>query len=183
MLENGDLVRVNKSEPTRIMRPETAASVREAFEGVVLRGTGQKAALEGYRAAGKTGTAQKIVDGHYSNTKYVASFIGFAPLPQPRITVLVQIDEPKGGIYGGEISAPIFRAITQEALLQLHVPPDQTMPMKTAETRRCDRRRCGGFPPQRHPDAAGRRSTGKSGRHEPGQYHNRARSSRECSCA
>ena len=128
--QNGDLVQVNKKEPTRIMRPETAAAVRDAFEGVVLRGTGRKAALEGYRAAGKTGTAQKIVDGHYSNTKYVASFIGFAPLPQPRITVLVQIDEPKGGIYGGDISAPIFRAITQEALLQLHVPPDQTMPMK-----------------------------------------------------
>ncbi len=132
--QNGDLVKINRKEPTRIMRPETAAAVRDAFEGVVLRGTGRKAALEGYRAAGKTGTAQKIVDGHYSNTKYVASFIGFAPLPQPRITVLVQIDEPRGGIYGGEISAPIFRAITQEALLQLHVPPDPSLPVKTPKS-------------------------------------------------
>ena len=114
---------------TRIMRPETAAAVRDAFEGVVLRGTGRQAALDGYRAAGKTGTAQKIVDGRYSDTKYVASFIGFAPLPQPRITVLVQIDEPEGAIYGGEVSAPIFRRITQEALLKLHVPPDQTLPV------------------------------------------------------
>jgi cell division protein FtsI (penicillin-binding protein 3) len=129
--QDGNLVRVNKTDPIRIMRPETAAAVRNAFEGVVLRGTGRKAALEGYRAAGKTGTAQKIVDGHYSSTKYVASFIGFSPLPQPRITVLVQIDEPKGGIYGGDISAPIFRAIAQEALLQLRVPPDQTAPLKT----------------------------------------------------
>ncbi len=129
--QDGNLVQVRQSQTTRIMRPETASAVREAFEGVVLRGTGKKAALEGYRAAGKTGTAQKIVDGHYSNTKYVASFIGFAPLPQPRITVLVQIDEPKGGIYGGDVSAPVFRAITQEALLQLHVPPDPTVPMKT----------------------------------------------------
>jgi cell division protein FtsI (penicillin-binding protein 3) len=129
--QDGNLAHINRTESVRIMRPETAAAVRDAFEGVVLRGTGRKAALEGYRAAGKTGTAQKIVDGHYSNTKYVASFIGFAPLPQPRITVLVQVDEPKGGIYGGDISAPIFRAIAQEALLQLRIPPDQTAPLKT----------------------------------------------------
>jgi len=101
----------------------------DAFEGVVLRGTGKKAALEGYRAAGKTGTAQKIVDGHYSKDKYVASFIGFAPLPHPRLTVLVQLDEPKGAIYGGDVSAPIFQKITQEVLLQLRTPPDIPKPM------------------------------------------------------
>jgi membrane peptidoglycan carboxypeptidase len=113
------------------MKPETAAAVRDAFEGVVMRGTGKKAALEGYRAAGKTGTAQKIVDGRYSSSKYVASFIGFAPLPKARITVLVQINEPKNAIYGGDVSAPIFRAISQGALLALGVPPDQPMPMAT----------------------------------------------------
>jgi cell division protein FtsI (penicillin-binding protein 3) len=128
--QNGNLVKINETEKTRIMRPETAAAVRDAFEGVVLRGTGKQAALEGYRVAGKTGTAQKIVGGHYSNSKYVASFIGFAPLPRPRITVLVQIDEPKGAIYGGDVSAPVFRKITQEALLQLHIPPDPTLPLK-----------------------------------------------------
>ncbi len=126
--ENGDLLRIIVPEKTRIMRPETAAVIREAFEGVVLRGTGRHAALEGYRAAGKTGTAQKIINGHYSNTKYTASFIGFAPLPNPRLTILVQIDEPKGAIYGGDVSAPIFQKITQQALLLLHVPPDQSMP-------------------------------------------------------
>jgi cell division protein FtsI (penicillin-binding protein 3) len=125
---NGDLVRSTTPQRSRIMSPETAAAVRQAFEGVVLRGTGRRAALEGYRAAGKTGTAQKIVDGRYSNTKYVASFIGFAPLPQPRVTVLVQIDEPKGAIYGGEVSAPVFQRIAQEALLQLNVPPDNSLP-------------------------------------------------------
>jgi cell division protein FtsI (penicillin-binding protein 3) len=123
--EQGDLVRVRAPERTRIMSPETAATVRDAFEGVVVRGTGRKAALEGYRAAGKTGTAQKIVNGQYSNTKYVASFIGFAPLPNPRISVLVQIDEPRVSIYGGEVAAPIFSRIVQETLLQLRVPPDQ----------------------------------------------------------
>jgi cell division protein FtsI (penicillin-binding protein 3) len=123
------LIRVRTPERTLIMRPETAAEVSLAFEGVVLRGTGKSAALEGYRAAGKTGTAQKIVDGHYSSTKYVSSFIGFAPLPRPRITVLVQIDEPRGSIYGGTVSAPVFQKITQETLLQLKVPPDRTLPL------------------------------------------------------
>jgi cell division protein FtsI (penicillin-binding protein 3) len=126
--EKGDLVRTRNSERIKIISLETAAEVKNAFEGVILRGTGKRAALEGYRAAGKTGTAQKIIEGRYSNDKYVASFIGFAPLPQPRLTVLVQLDEPKGAIYGGEVSAPIFRKITQEALLQLRVPPDKALP-------------------------------------------------------
>ena len=127
---NGDLTFMRVPERKRIMRPETAAAVRDAFEGVVLRGTGTQAALEGYRAAGKTGTAQKIVDRHYSNTKYLASFIGFAPLPNPRVTVLVQIDEPKGVIYGGSISAPVFQKITQQVLLRLGIAPDQPVPLK-----------------------------------------------------
>jgi cell division protein FtsI (penicillin-binding protein 3) len=127
--QDGDLIRVRPPERTRIMSPETAGTVRNAFEGVVVRGTGRKAALEGYRAAGKTGTAQKIVNGVYSDSKYVASFIGFAPLPDPRVTILVQIDEPKSSIYGGEVSAPVFSRIAQEVLLKLHVPPDQPIPL------------------------------------------------------
>jgi cell division protein FtsI (penicillin-binding protein 3) len=131
--EKGDLVKVNTPERIRLMSPQTAATVLEAFEGVVLRGTGRRAALEGYRAAGKTGTAQKIVDGHYSPTKYVSSFIGFAPLPKPRITILVQIDEPRGVHYGGDVSAPFFQKIAQETLLQLHVPPDKSLPLPKLE--------------------------------------------------
>jgi cell division protein FtsI (penicillin-binding protein 3) len=127
---NGDLAFRRTPETKRIMRAETAAAVRDAFEGVVLRGTGTQAALEGYRAAGKTGTAQKIVDGRYSSTKYLASFIGFAPLPQPKITVLVQIDEPTGQIYGGSVSAPVFQRIAQQALLRLKIPPDPTVPVR-----------------------------------------------------
>jgi cell division protein FtsI (penicillin-binding protein 3) len=126
--EKGDLVSVTAPERVRLMSPRTAEAVTNAFEGVILRGTGKRAALEGYRAAGKTGTAQKIVDGHYSPSKYVASFIGFAPLPHPRLTILVQLDEPKGMHYGGDVSAPIFQKIAQEALLQLHVPPDPGLP-------------------------------------------------------
>ena len=127
--ENGDLVSVRTPERVRLMSPRTAEVVSNAFEGVVLRGTGKRAALEGYRAAGKTGTAQKIVDGRYSPNKYVASFIGFAPLPHPRLTILVQIDEPKGIHYGGDVCAPFFQKIAQEALLQLRVPPDPNLPL------------------------------------------------------
>jgi cell division protein FtsI (penicillin-binding protein 3) len=127
--EKGELVRVHTPQRHRIVRPETAAVIRDAFEGVVLRGTGRMAALEGYRAAGKTGTAQKIVNGHYSNTKYMASFIGFAPMPNPKLTILVQIDEPKGAIYGGDVAAPVFQRIAQQALLLLRVPPDQSLPL------------------------------------------------------
>ena len=133
--EDGNLVRATVPERTRTMREETAAAVREAFEGVVLRGTARKAALEGYRAAGKTGTAQKIDGGRYSSTKFIASFIGFAPLPRPRISVLVQIDEPKGRIYGGDVSAPIFSRIAQEALMQLRIPPDQPLPVRPERIR------------------------------------------------
>jgi cell division protein FtsI (penicillin-binding protein 3) len=125
--EKGNLVSVHTPERVQIMRPQTAEAVSAAFEGVVLRGTGRRAVLEGYRAAGKTGTAQKVVDGRYSPNKYVASFIGFAPLPKPRITILVQIDEPKGVHYGGDVCAPFFQKIAQETLLQLRVPPDPNL--------------------------------------------------------
>jgi|WetSurMetagenome_2_1015567.scaffolds.fasta_scaffold10258_2 cell division protein FtsI (penicillin-binding protein 3) len=127
--EKGDLVSLRTPERVRLMSPKTAEAVANAFEGVVLRGTGRRAVLEGYRAAGKTGTAQKIVDGRYSPNKYVASFIGFAPLPHPRITILVQIDEPKGVHYGGDVCAPFFQKIAQETLLQLHVSPDPNLPL------------------------------------------------------
>jgi cell division protein FtsI (penicillin-binding protein 3) len=127
--ENGELVFARTPERTRLMSPRTAEAVSEAFEGVVLRGTGKRAALEGYRAAGKTGTAQKIEGGRYSGSKYVSSFIGFAPLPKPKITILVQIDEPKVGHYGGDVSAPYFQKIAQETLMLLRVMPDQNMPM------------------------------------------------------
>jgi len=127
--EKGDLVSVRTSERVQLMSPQTAQTVATAFEGVVVRGTGRRAALEGYRAAGKTGTAQKSVGGRYADDKYVASFIGFAPLPIPKITILVQIDEPKGIHYGGQVCAPVFQTIAQEILMQLHIPPDQNLPL------------------------------------------------------
>ncbi|MFH1572467.1 MAG: penicillin-binding protein 2, partial [Acidobacteriota bacterium] len=87
--DKGDLIRVRAAARNRILSPRTAAAVSDAFEGVVLRGTGRRGSVEGYRCAGKTGTAQKIIQGRYSDTKYLSSFIGFAPLPDPQISVLV----------------------------------------------------------------------------------------------
>ena len=118
---------VHTPERTKILSRETAAAVADAMEGVILRGTAKRAALNGYRAAGKTGTAQKAEAGRYSKSKYVASFIGFAPQPQPKITVLVQLDEPRNGYYGGDVSAPIFQKISQETLMYLKVPPDPSI--------------------------------------------------------
>jgi cell division protein FtsI (penicillin-binding protein 3) len=131
--EKRETVRTNSPQHTQIMRPETAAAVTNAFKGVVQYGTGTLASLDGYCAAGKTATAQKEEFKHYSKTKYMASFIGFAPLPKPRVTILVQVDEPKGKIYGGEVAAPIFHRIAQETLVRLHVPPDKSL--LSAETK------------------------------------------------
>jgi cell division protein FtsI (penicillin-binding protein 3) len=120
--EKGEVVYRHEPERVRVMSSETAAAMQNILEGVVLNGTGTRALLQGYRSAGKTGTAQKIENGRFSKTKYVASFVGFAPLPDPRITILVLIDEPKDAIYGGDVAAPVFRKIARETLLNLQVP-------------------------------------------------------------
>jgi cell division protein FtsI (penicillin-binding protein 3) len=116
---SGATVRMNKPERIRLMHSETAASMRNALEGVVLRGAGKRASLEGYRTAGINSNAQKVVAGYYSKTKYVASFVGFAPLPAPRVTVLVQIDEPEEALCGGDVAARVFQKIAQPALYNL----------------------------------------------------------------
>ena len=87
-------------------------------------GTGKGAAIPGYSAAGKTGTAQKAVSGGgYSKDRFVASFIGFTPVDAPRVVIAVVVDEPKGKTYGGEIAAPVFAAIGADALSILREPP------------------------------------------------------------
>jgi cell division protein FtsI (penicillin-binding protein 3) len=94
------------------------------MEGVVERGTAKAARLERYQAAGKTGTAKKVVDGHYSAREYNSSFVGFAPSRRPALTVLVVIDTPSAGqIYGGAVAAPVFKRIMTAALQYLGIPP------------------------------------------------------------
>jgi cell division protein FtsI (penicillin-binding protein 3) len=125
----------------RVVSELTAARMRRMMEGIVTEGTGTPAALNGYSAGGKTGTAQKIdVATHtYSKTKYVASFAGMAPVSNPAITVAVVIDSPSAGgsYYGGPVSAPVFQAVAQQVLEYLGVPHDQ--PVKTKELQSAQR--------------------------------------------
>ncbi len=112
-------------EVRRTISRETAQTLKEILQSVMLPGgTGTHASLEGYTAAGKTGTARKVDDsGQYANDRHVASFIGFAPVENPQIAVLVVIDEPRGQIYGGAVAAPVFKKIAQSTLNYLNVPP------------------------------------------------------------
>jgi len=108
-----------------VLKPEIAREVRHMLEMVVLPGgTAPKAQVAGYRVGGKTGTAHKLEDGAYAN-KYVSSFVGFAPVSNPRLVVAVMIDEPSGGqYYGGSVAAPVFSSVMGTALRLLGVPPD-----------------------------------------------------------
>jgi cell division protein FtsI (penicillin-binding protein 3) len=122
---------IERPPARRLMSEETARRLRILLQRVVEMGTGRAAAIPGYTAAGKTGTAQKAVPGAgYSKSRYVASFIGFAPADRPRILIAVVVDEPKGKIYGGEVAAPVFSAIGAEALRILREPPAPADPMR-----------------------------------------------------
>jgi cell division protein FtsI (penicillin-binding protein 3) len=113
-------------EPKRVIRPETAATLRRLMEGVVLEGTGPKARLDGWTSAGKTGSAQKIdpSTGRYSRTQFIASFTGFAPINNPAVAILVSLDSPVGQHEGGEVAAPVFKRIAEAVLTYLDVPRD-----------------------------------------------------------
>ncbi len=116
----------------RVISEMTSAKMRMMMQGIVVEGTGRRAALNGYSAGGKTGTAQKVdpATHTYSHTKLVASFAGFAPVSNPAISVAVVIDTPTVGTrYGAETSAPVFAEVAQEVLEYLGVPHDQ--PLKT----------------------------------------------------
>jgi cell division protein FtsI (penicillin-binding protein 3) len=118
-----------REEVRRVLKEETALQVTEMLEEVVQKGTGTRAALLGHRAAGKTGTAQKVdpIRGGYGD-KRLSSFLGFAPADAPRVAILVVIDEPEGKgaeVTGGTVAAPAWGAIAHEALRQLDVMPEQ----------------------------------------------------------
>ncbi len=109
----------------RVVSERTAEFLKQIFTEVVESGTGAPARLAGYTSAGKTGTAQKIdASGTYSKTHYVSSFVGFAPVPRPALTILVVIDSPCGAIYGSEVAAPVFRSIAEQTLGYLSIPQD-----------------------------------------------------------
>jgi cell division protein FtsI (penicillin-binding protein 3) len=118
------------SRGRRIMSPATAQALNQMLRGVVSPdGTGALARVQGYEVAGKTGTANKIdpETGLYSETRYVSSFVGYAPANRPRLLVAVAVDEPvAGGIFGGEVAAPAFERIAGMALQRLEILPSRT---------------------------------------------------------
>src|SRR5215475_6238210 len=125
LLYSGDAV---QPESRQVLRPETAATVRKLMEGVILRphATGRSARLDGWTAAGKTGTAQKIDPdtNRYSPSQYIASFTGFAPINNPAVTILVSLDSPVGEHEGGQVAAPVFKRVAEHVLPYLDVPRD-----------------------------------------------------------
>jgi cell division protein FtsI/penicillin-binding protein 2 len=122
----GDTVEeVPRAEGQRAVTPQTAVTLERVLETVITAGTGRRAAVPGYRVAGKTGTAEKVIPGvGYSPTARLASFVGFVPARRPRLVCLVLLDEPKGATHGGDVAAPVFGAVMQQALLYLGVSPD-----------------------------------------------------------
>jgi cell division protein FtsI (penicillin-binding protein 3) len=124
----GLLKRDKPVESHRIMSDKTATSVRSMLENVVSReGTALKASVAGFRIAGKTGTVKKIgAHGGYTDNSYLALFAGMAPASEPRLVMIVMIDEPSAGAYyGGAVSAPVFSSVMEGALRLLNIPPDQ----------------------------------------------------------
>jgi len=109
----------------RVISQKTSDELRTALEKVISIGTGKQAYVPGYRLAGKTGTATKVVDGVTAQGKYLAWFIGFAPANDPELALLIMIDEPKGAYYGGQIAAPVFSGIMRDVLRYLEVPPQE----------------------------------------------------------
>jgi cell division protein FtsI/penicillin-binding protein 2 len=113
------------AEERRVISSPTAGQLLTMMQGVVSEGTGTRAQVPGYTVAGKTGTAAKAdPKGGYSDTRYVASFVGIVPATAPKLVILVAVDEPQEDIFGGVVAAPAFAKIAALALQYLDVPPD-----------------------------------------------------------
>jgi stage V sporulation protein D (sporulation-specific penicillin-binding protein) len=134
--EGRTVKRLDPEPVRRVISEETASRLGALLEQVVKDGTGRNAYIPGYRAAGKTGTAQKPGPGGYLPDKYVASFIGYAPVNDPRVVALVVVDEPQGYPYfGGTVAAPIFQRLAEAVLRYLGVPPAEPGSRETQEVR------------------------------------------------
>lgn len=123
---SGDVLEEHQPERRQVVSEATAATLKAMLEGVVVHGTGKAARMGGYSAAGKTGTAQKVdqATGRYSQTRYVASFAGFAPVENPEVACVVSLDEPVGAHLGGAVAAPVFARVVNDALHVLGVQPE-----------------------------------------------------------
>ncbi|WP_407307430.1 penicillin-binding transpeptidase domain-containing protein [Desulfosporosinus sp. SB140] len=116
-----------KEEVRRVISEDTSKLEREILESVVTNGTGRRSFLPGYRVAGKTGTAQKVVNGAYVQGDYVASFVGFAPADNPRLAILAVVDGVP--FYGGAVAAPVVQSVMLDSLKYLGVKPDTQAPL------------------------------------------------------
>ena len=130
----GDMVglslvkREDQPTTTPVYPPDVAQKIRLWLEAAAGPEGAKAAQVQGYRVAGKSGTARKIVDGKYSTSRYRGSFVGFAPVSDPRIVVAVTIDEPQAGVYyGGKVAAPVFAAIVGGTLRTMNVQPDTAL--------------------------------------------------------
>ena len=118
------------SDPGKRIVPAAAAQVAvHLLEGVVQKGSGRPAQIPGYRLAGKTGTAQAVINGRYVEGKYISSFIGFGPASSPQVAMLVEIFEPVGPYYGGQIAAPVVGRAMAQVLAALDIPPSVAPPV------------------------------------------------------
>ncbi len=125
ILEEGD-AEAPAPDGHRVISKETATQLTQMLEGVLAPGgTASEVSVPGYTLAGKTGTAEVAVDGGYSESQFVASFVGFAPAHNPHLLVAVVVDEPQGSYYGGVVAAPAFGEIAKFALPYLEIAPDQ----------------------------------------------------------
>ncbi len=128
------LKRVSPQVRRQAVFPETARTMTKILEGVVTDGTGAKAAISGFRVAGKTGTAQKIDPrtGSYSASRFVSSFAGYVPADNPRLAMIVLIDEPQGDTWGGTVAAPVFSRVGEQVLSYLGVASDEPVTLAMA---------------------------------------------------
>lgn len=125
--EEGKIVR--KNYPTvkrRVISQNNSHILTDLLVEVVENGTGKSASIRGYSIAGKTGTSQKYVPGEgYSHSKFVSSFVGYAPAHNPKVVLLVMVDEPNGAYYGSQVAAPPFKNMMQRILRYLEIPPEE----------------------------------------------------------
>jgi cell division protein FtsI/penicillin-binding protein 2 len=122
--QKGDALHRRAPPPRRIFSQRTAAELRSFLRSVVLHGTGDPTAqIPGYATAGKTGTAEMVVDGGYRSGYYAASFIGMVPYPRARYLIYVKVERPIGSYYGSVVAAPAFAEIARAAMLHAGVLP------------------------------------------------------------
>lgn len=129
IMRSGGLVlkKLDGQRVRRVISPQVSRLVQEMMVRVVSQGTGKQGQVPGYRVAGKTGTAQKVVGGRVVKGVYIASFVGYAPVPNPEVAIMINVDEPQGAFYGGQVAAPIFSRVMRDILRYWKIAPSEAV--------------------------------------------------------